>query len=263
MLLALSLALAAETVPAVIEQWRKDLREEFGVTIPIVWVGRNVEGDPEGMDLAARQLAGEAFRAQFRLMQAATITEEPPGGPRIAVLMNEAWRPSWSGHEAALLGHEFGHVWLRLRRLPAPAYSGGATACLAVHTGDIVQHVLIRAELDRRNIDHKTSLMKSMDEAAAAMKHGSAARDSCAAARQTAIWVDSRLGLKWTQWPGREEYEAVARRLFPEAEEPVNRIIALLDGKDLNDRFVHRQALVDVFAELRRVSSLQPRAAPQ
>lgn len=263
MLLALSLALAAQPVPPEIERWREDLREVFGVTIPIVWVGRTVEGDPEGMDLAARQMASEGFRAQFQMMQAATVTESLAGEQRIAVLMNESWRPSWSGHEAALLGHELGHVWLRLRRLPAPAYSGGATACLAVHTGDIVQHVLIRAELERRGIDHRSLLMKNMDEAAAAMMRGSAARDSCAAARQAALWVDSRLGLKEKEWPGRADYEAAARRLFPEAEGPVGRIVGLLGGKDLDDRFVHRQALVDIYAELRPLATPRAGAAHQ
>ncbi len=263
MVLALSLALAAQAVPAAIAEWREHLRESFGVTIPVVWAGRNVEGDAEGIDLATRQLAGEGFRAQFQMMQAATITETLASGQRIAVLVNEAWRPSWSGHEAALLGHEIGHVWLRLRRLPAPAYSGRAAGCLAVHTGDIVQHVLIRAELERRGIDHRSLLIKNMDEAAAAMMRGSAARDSCAGPRQAALWVDARLGLRGTDWPGRADYEAQARRLFPEVEARVDRIIGLLEGKDLNDPIVHRQALVDVYSELKALAAPPPAAAPR
>lgn len=252
MLLVLALALASQAVPPAIEHWRSDLREEFGAGIPIVWVGPGLQGDAEGMALAERQLADEGFRAQFQLMQAAAVTESlPSGGQRIVVLMNEAWRQTWSGHEAALLGHELGHVWLRLRRLPAPAYSGGTTACLAVHAGDIVQHVLIRAEMERRDIDHKSFLMKSLDDTTPALKQGAAARDLCANARQTAMWVDARLALRGMDWPGRDDYENAAGRLYPEAAVAVDRILELLNQKDLNDRFVHRQALIDVFAVLR------------
>lgn len=259
MLVALSLILASPLVPEAIESWRADLQREFGVRIPVLWIGARVEGDQEGFDLAARQMASESFRAQFRLMQAATITETLETGSRYLIAVNEAWRPFWQGHEAALLGHEFGHVWLRLRRLPAPAYSGSESSCIAIHTGDVVQHILIRAEMDRRGIDHRALLMKSMDESAAAMAEGARPGDSCAWVRQAALWVDARLGLKSADWPGRDNYERLGKKLFPESEAAASRIIRLVEGKDLDDRFVHRQALIDVFGELKELAARQMR----
>jgi hypothetical protein len=248
---------AAPAIPAAIGEWRADLEREHGARVPVVWAGAGLRGDEAGFSLVSRQLGLEGFRAQFNLMHAAMISEQSQSGARFVIVVNEAWRPAWEGYEAALLGHELGHVWLRLRRLPAPAFQGGPLGCLAVHTGDIVQHILIRAEMDRRGIAHRDLLARSLDASTAALQAGSQARDDCAWVRQAALWTDARLALEGRPWPGREAYEAAARTRFPEVEASLPNIVAALAGKDLDDRLVHRQALVDVFAILKQLASAQ------
>lgn len=257
MLPLLALLAAPELLPEAAGRWRADLEREYGTPIPVVWAGAALRGDPVGLELASKQLSEPGFRAQFDLMQAAMISEQTESGTRFLILVNEAWRGAWEGDEAALLGHELGHVWLRLRRLPAPAYQGGALGCLAVHAGDIVQHVLIRAEMDRRGIPHRRFLAKSLDASKGAMEAGSQAGDACAWARQAAVWTDARLAMEGHGWPGRVHYEAAASKRFPEVAAALQRLIGAVSGKDLDDRFAHRQSLVEVFRILQELASAQ------
>jgi len=255
--LLLAIALQAVALPQGIGTWRADIEREFKVKVPIVWADGELRGDSEGFELAGRQLGKDDFRRQFSLMQAAMISERTDGVDQFVILVNLGSRDSWRGFEEALLGHELGHLWLRARRLPAPAYRGGPLGCVSVHTGDIAQHILIRAEMDRRGIDHRTFFMQNLDAAARGLEQSEAAADDCAWARQAAIWVDARLAFQGREWPGRSRYESAAGRRYAEAGAAASRIVSMLEGKDLNEPFIHRQALVDVHAVLQELAKKQ------
>jgi hypothetical protein len=257
MSLLLALALQTVALPQGIEAWRADIEREFKVKVPIVWADVELRGDSEGFELVRRQLSQDDFRRQFSLMQAAMISERTDGVDRFVILVNLGSQDSWRGFEEALLGHELGHLWLRARRLPTPAYRGGQLGCVAVHTGDIVQHILIRAEMDRRGIDHRTFFMLNLDAAARGMEQSPQAADACAWARQAAIWVDARLAFQGRPWPGRSRYEGAAGRRYEEAGAAASRIVSMLEGKDLDVPLIHRQALAEVYGELQQLARKQ------
>jgi hypothetical protein len=257
MMVLMALLLVPMGIPEAISAWRSDLERQFGVKTPIVYVGERIQGDPEGLDLAHNQLRDPDFQRQFAMMQAAMVSHRTGGTDRWVVILNMDLYESWKGYEEALLGHELGHIWLRARRLPTPAFRGGDYGCLAVHTGDVVQHVLIRAEMDRRGIDHRGFLMKNLDDSARAMEERKAAGDPCAWARQAALWVDARLAFAAHPWPGRARYEAAATAMFPESGKAAAEIIDLIAGLDLDDPLVHRQALMDVFSILSKLAVRQ------
>ncbi len=257
MLALLALLAAPLAVPESIAAWRQELGRDFGIAVPVVAAGDDILGDPEGFELVHAQLADPGFRRQFALMNAAMISQRVQGKDRQVILLNRAREGAWKGFEEALIGHELGHIWLRARKLPAPAFTGGEFACLAVHTGDVVQHVLIRAEMDRRGIGHREFLMRSLDASTEAMERLEASADSCAWVRQAAIWVDARLAFESKPWPGRDRYEAAALRRFPEAAPAVAAIIDGIAGLELNDPFAHRKALLEVFSILRALALAQ------
>jgi hypothetical protein len=66
--------------------------------------------------------------------------------------------------------------------------------------------------------------------------------------------VDVRIGLARTEWPGRDAYEAMVRRVFPEVEPTVVKILAWMRSHDMEDVDQHRQTLAVVFEELKALA---------
>lgn len=206
-----------------------------------------------GRDLFATYLKSENFVRQFQQMYAVMIHHKAPDSSAFLVLLNGMREAEWCGHEEAVIAHELGHAWIKARGLPTPVFIDNAWACVGVHAGDIPQHVLMRAELDRRGIDHRTFWLAGLDAAAKEMEAQPAPPESdrCARVRVAAQWADVKLGLRENDWPGRARYEAAVRRQMPELEETVDEVVRYLKDKDLNDRDVHRAALQFVFARLK------------
>lgn len=192
-------------------------------------------------------------------MRGVLVHHQGPDANAFLVLLNGARRGEWGAHEASLLGHEFGHAWLRARGYPAPVFPPGPLACLAIHTGDIVQHVLIRREMDRRGIPHQPLWLESLaaaTRAARAWPDGDGLRrarvdDPCLAARQAAEWADVRLGFTDARPEVVDQYEAEMRRVYPGLESVVGSIAEAVRGLEVEDRQRHREALELVFAHLR------------
>jgi hypothetical protein len=186
-------------------------------------------------------------------MYAVMVHHKAPGDNAYLVLFNGMRQAEWAGHEEAVIAHELGHAWIKAKGLPTPLFVDNAWACVGVHAGDIPQHVLMRAELDRRAIDHRTFWLAGLDAAAKEMETKPPPPDSdrCARVRVAAQWADVKLGLKEGEWPGRARYEAAVRRQMPQVEETVNEIVKALQGKNLEDRDTHRQALRFVFERLK------------
>lgn len=249
--LALTVALAG---------WKADIEAQSGTPVHIAVAEydqpshtyRLADGAPR-RDLFATYLKNENFTRQFQQMYAVMVHHKATDGNAFLILLNGIRQAEWAGHEEAVIAHELGHAWIKARGLPTPVFIDNAWACVGVHAGDIPQHVLMRAELDRRGIDHRTFWLAGLDAAAKEMetKPAPPESDRCARVRVAAQWADVQLGLKAGEWAGRARYEAAVRGQMPEVEETTNIIVKYLQGKNLEDRAVHREALKFVFEKLK------------
>lgn len=254
-----SVLAAAITLSAALLAWKADI-ESRGVALIVAEAGRDPQtgrfavpaGTPR-RELLEAWFAAEDFHRQFSLMQATMVFQRTPGGEVAFVLLNGDYRPSWQRHEEPLLAHEFGHAWLKAEKYPSPVFVPGPHACLAIHTGDIVQHVLIRREMERRGIDYRRQWLEGLERAIPAMEGGTPppGDDRCARARLAAEWVDVKLGLEPGAWPAQPRYEAAVRRYMPEIVSTVERITEYVRSRDLSDRGRHREALKAVFEMLK------------
>lgn len=261
-------ALVLLALPPVLEQWRAEIEAAGGAPVLVAEVEFSADGsemrlpdDVPGRPLFVQYLRREDFVRQFLLMRGVLVHHQGPDANAFLVLLNGARRGEWGAHEASLLGHEFGHAWLRARGYPAPVFPPGPLACLAIHTGDIVQHVLIRREMDRRGIPHQPLWLESLAAATRAARtwpDGDGLRrarvdDPCLAARQAAEWADVRLGFIDARPEVVDQYEAEMRRVYPGLESVVGSIAEAVSGLEVEDRQRHREALELVFAHLRNL----------
>lgn len=261
--------LAALILPPPLDQWRAEIEAAAGVPVLVAEVEfsedglqMRLAGDVPGRAVFAHYLRQPAFVEQFLLMRGVMIHHRGWEGEAYLVLLNGRRKSEWERYVPALVGHELGHAWLRAIRYPEAQVEPGDPACLAIHTGDIVEHVLIRRELDRRGIAHALYAAESFQAALAAMKEMPdgegmklARRDPCRALRQAAAWVDARLGLDAETWPDLEDYEAESRRLFPGLEETVRSIEEDLRGADPAGPAQGRAALTRVAGKLRGIAA--------
>jgi hypothetical protein len=259
----------ALVAPQVLEVWRGEIEAAGGVPVLVVEVEFDSEGQQmplaegvAGRALFAHYLRQDEFVRQFVHMRGVMVHHRGWGGEAFLVMLNGARRAEWESHVAALVGHEFGHAWLRAKRYPVITPEAGDPPCLGIHAGDIVEHVLIRRELDRREIGHRGYAVESYAAALAAMRKREdgeglrqSSQDRCLALRQVALWVDARLGLGAEDWPDFAQYEAEARRVFPGLEEHVGVIEALVRAAALDDPEEAKAALEAVAGRLRKVGA--------
>jgi hypothetical protein len=250
---------SAVVLSAALLAWQGEIGQR-GVELVIAEVQRDAltgrftaPPDTAHADMLSAWLERDDFQQQFALMRATTVFQRLPGLQVAFVLLNGARRAEWEPHAEALLAHEFGHAWIRAQGYPAPVFVPGPHSCLAIHTGDIVQHVLIRQELDRRGIEFRRHWLEGLEAAIPVMQTAAPPpeEDRCARARLAAEWIDVKLGVKPGEWAALERYEKAVRRYMPEIVSTVEGIAAWLRERDLTDRAVHRQALETVFERLK------------
>lgn len=265
-------------LPPALEQWRAEIEAAGGAPVLVAEVEFSADGqqmrlpgDVKGRGLFAEYLKQEDFARQFQLMRGVMVHHQGFDGQAYLVMLNGARRGEWGAHEAALIGHEFGHAWLRAKGYPAPVYQPGVAGCLAIHTGDIVQHVLIRREMERRGIDPAGLWIETLEaglRGARTWGDGEGTRratggDPCLALRQVAEWADVRLGLSAAGWPNLVAYEDEMRRVFPGLEDTVGAVTGAVLGREVADRQQHRAALERVFSLLRALADeLEQRRGP-
>ncbi|MGH9662265.1 MAG: hypothetical protein ACRD96_27190 [Bryobacteraceae bacterium] len=137
-----------------LEDWKKEIEQTSGARIALL----HVFADPATGEVKAppldgvvrRALENESFRRELFRAHALTIHDDGEPGPRHFILVNMSLADQFKGVEDGLVAHELGHIWLHRRGLRSPAFEPGPEACLAIHSGDIVQHALIHPELARR-----------------------------------------------------------------------------------------------------------------
>lgn len=242
--------------------WKSEIEATGHVPLLIAYVqydrAANTLSLAEGTahaDLFSRYLQEPAFLAQFNDMYAVSVTHKA-GTPAYLIMVNGAREDEIHGNEEALLAHEFGHAWVKANGYPSPMVVPGTSGCLPINTADILQHELIRRELDRRGIDHRTFWIRSLDrilDAKFTPPSGDSTRRRCLEVRQIAELVDVRLGLTAEQWPALPRYEERVRRYFPGIEAATSRLTNYIRSHDVSRLDIHRDAIPVVFAELRTV----------
>ena len=207
---------------------------------------------PERASFAA-YLKQDEFVRQLMAAQALTVSSRDGNGTRNYIFLNMSRTSDWEGHEDAILAHELGHVWLRALGYPSPIYQGGQTACLSIHAGDVVQHVLIRRETQRRGIDYAAQSIRALEQA---MRDywPSNTLEPCTAVQEAALWVDVRLGISQARWSRLPQFETFMRRNFATLESAVDDLETYLKPLDLRDKNVHRQALRYAFERFRTLA---------
>jgi hypothetical protein len=255
-LLALAAAVSAQVNLAPnLRVWRSEI-EQSGVRVLFARVYTDSErnlltlpADTPARPLFAAMLRQPAFVEQ--LVNAHALTTNLRGVS--LVFLNMQRSPEWDGHEDALLAHELAHIALKARGYESLRASG-LTSCQITHATNIVQHVLVRAELRRRGLDDVPFRVRSLETAQDAAAAGLSTGGSfCDQARRLEMWIDASIGLRDEQWPRRGEFLTLLRNLWPELAGPAEHLIATLNAKDVADKTVYESALAAAAETLREL----------
>jgi len=229
LLLALQLPVA---LPAVLEEWKKEIEGRTFQRIEIL----RIPGDPfpkEDEDVLFSYFAKPDFVASFQQAQALTFRYERAGKSRSLILLNLPRMQATQNSPAALIAHEMGHLWLASLGFLPPVYEPGPKACLAIHLGDIVQHILLRAESDRRGIPWRSSYERDYTAARETYRTSSeqGPGDDCRRAHRLSLMIDVRSGFEAKSFAAREDYLAALAQQDVQAEAIAIELIEELDGK--------------------------------
>jgi hypothetical protein len=206
----LASALHAVVLPPTLEEWKAELEARSGarvVTIPVRFTGTGFAWEaPEDVEATLKTYFSQPdFAASFRSAQALLLTLNAQPTLHL-VLVNEDMMRVFPEAREGVIAHEFGHIWLHGTGRPAPSYEPGPDACLSIHAGDIVQHILIRQELDRRDIAWRKPWMQGLELGLQGFDKVQHPRNGCYRLQRLSLMMDLRLGLDKTEWPGRVAY---------------------------------------------------------
>ncbi len=211
--------------------------------------------------VARRYFLQPEFLAGFNAAHALALNYSGPEGRLHFILLNMARAAEWIAGEESLIAHELGHAWLNARGWTLPDFEGGPSACVRIHAGDIVQHVLIRAEMSRRGFAWRDYLAPNLEETLARIeRHEPSAPPAppCQRAWQIALWVDVRLGLSTADWDRRDRFLDACGRAYPGLRALTDELCERVAAADLNDRDQYRRTLEWVEDRLTRATGLLP-----
>ncbi len=199
------------------------------------------------------------FQQQFAGAQALSITYQEAGARLSFVLLNTRHTPAED--EPYVIAHEFGHLWLKAQRYPAPAYMGGPSSCLSILAGDAVQHVLIREEMDRRKIDWRPTWLRSLGAAMGAMEQQPqpGVPERCQALAQAVLWIDVSLGLTREQWREKDRFLELLSQRFPVIQPVARELAAEIGQRNLVGKPEHQRALEVAFTRLKQMALTLPK----
>lgn len=204
--------------------------------------------DTEARDILSRFFLEETFREQFVRTHAMTVNYSAAEGRYSFIALNMALETQWAGSEEAVIAHELGHAWLAALGFPAPAYEPGERSCLAVHAGDIVQHVLIRTEMDRRHIAWRDYWIRNLKAALERLQSQASAGPLglCQITSVVALWADTRLAFAEADWEDLPRFLRALEQNFPAAKAPAEALVARLKSLNLWNRQLYAAALLEV-----------------
>ena len=236
---------AAIAISATLLAWKGEIEQLARVPVIIAMVEHeaasnsySLAADAPRREMLTSYLKQPDFLREFSRMNAMLLNHKEPGEPAYVILLNGARRAEWGAHSEALLAHELGHAWVKAQGYATPAFVNNRWACVGVHSGDITQHVLIRAELKRRQIDYETFWVRQLELSTAGLEAAGSVPEAerCARVAQASELVDVRLGLDAGRFPGLARYEAAVARTMPEVGRTADEIVAYLRQNDVADK---------------------------
>lgn len=185
-------------------EWKQEIEQKGGGKLIAVRVYtdplRNelqLPADTEQRGVLRRYMLEESFRGLLAKAHSLSLSYDGSEGKFHFILLNMALADGWSGQEEAVLADEFGHAWLAALGYAAPDFRAGPGACVGVQAGNVVQHLLIRGELDRRGIPYREYWIRTLEPVLARLESGGVAplKDirPCDRVAQLALWLDVRL----------------------------------------------------------------------
>ncbi len=211
-------------------------------------------GEPH-RSMARQHFSDPVFLQMFKASQALSLNPNGPAGTFQYIFVNTQLAPQDQESLNALLGHELGHLWIRARGYPTPRYATGEAGCLSVVTGDALQHILMRGEMDRRGIVWRSGLVNQLEPALVKLREPLADEPAktprCQMLAQISLWLDVDLGLQEQDWKYRQDFLSLMEARFPAVAEQGRILAKELGAANLADKDVHRKQLQLVFARLK------------
>jgi hypothetical protein len=244
-----------------LELWRLEIEKTGPQTVYLLTLAPGApipDGTPHKA-IVAQFTDNPNFQEQFANAQALSITYQGPEGRLCFVLLNTKQTPPED--EPYVIAHEFGHLWLKALRYPAPVYFGGPSSCLSILTGDAVQHVLIREEMDKRKINWREPWLRSLRKAHSALdaQKDPVPPDRCQAVAQAVLWIDVSLGLTDGEWTERGRFLETLSKQFPVIQPLAAELAAELKKVDLVSKTGHQRALQMTFTRIRQMALTLPK----
>lgn len=204
---------------AQVKAWQEEIEARLGEPVRVVeYPGGSVEGVAvEGP--GAMYLRNAAFVQALEGARALTLNLRSGEQQMPYVFVNRRNMPTEEAAANLIVAHELGHIWLQAQGYFPPRFGQGRNACVAIHVGDIVQHHLMRREMDRRGIAWREITAREYEAAWRQSQGGSqAAGDVCLRARRLSLMVDLRAGFAGEEAEWWRGYLKLLGEQDPEAE---------------------------------------------
>jgi hypothetical protein len=259
LLLSCAATLAGPTslTPA-LSNWKSQIEERGGGSVVIVAIPTDpatqiisLPDDAPFRPVLKRYFLDPAFIEQLARAHALNLNYSGPEGRIHFILVNLALADGAEDFHEALLAHEFGHIWLNVIGYPMPVLRGRKADCAGIHAADLVQHILIRAELDARQIVFRPFWLAHLNRALLEVRQPESRPVSdCKRLSQIALWVDVSLGLNANEWEGRNEFLMLMLQRFPAIEAAAKSIETILREANVAPVSGYRDALLRTYGIL-------------
>jgi hypothetical protein len=269
-LIAVALVAAAAAQPSgsvilsdSLAEWRDEIRESGDRQVVVAKVFTNTQTgtvylphDVQHRPILIPYFKNTNFLKELLAAHSLSINQNigKEGASIHFILLNMAREPEWREHEDAVIGHEMGHIWLYAKDYAAPVYEGKDDSCLAIMTGDLLQHGLIREELERREIDYTPYWTGVLNQSLTHLENTEPQpleqMETCRIMSQLTVWVDVRLGLSPVIWANYDRFAGQMKRHFPVLEQMAGVLSGDLGAANLADPEVYQLQLENTLYQM-------------
>ena len=252
------------TLPGSLGAWANETGKLAGAPIVVIRLkAKELPPEEPHRGIIARYRLTPSFEELFRVAQALSLNPKDPLAPFQYILINDEIAARDAAGVEGVIAHELGHLWIKSQGFATAQFVPGKAACLSVVSGDMVQHAVIRHEMDRRRIHWRPAWIRETEPALRQLeKDVGRPQDKvpvCQKLAQILLWVDVELGLTVKDWPMRDRFLELMAKRFPEAVRIAEPLADGLRNAQLLDKPVHRASLVNVFEVLRNFAISQDR----
>ena len=207
---------------SVMDAWANETGKLAGAPILVIRLkARELPPEEPHRGIIARYRLTPSFEELFRVAQALSLNPKDPLAPFQYILINDEIAARDAAGVEGVIAHELGHLWIKSQGFATAQFVPGKAACLSVVSGDMVQHAVIRHEMDRRRIHWRPAWIRETEPALRQLeKDVGRPQDKvpvCQKLAQILLWVDVELGLTVKDWPMRDRFLELLAKRFPEA----------------------------------------------